>query len=182
MFPSVVTATHTLRLLIYGQDEIACHLHPIIFTWDAVTTCTPVTIFFPLKVPSLALSPNSNPIIPTLNHLANKPQQIQSLLHAPRERGFLEPHSVGFLLVAVPVCGKLKHSYTCITHAHFGICTHMSALHVSIACLHRISASHVCIAYLHRISAYCMSIIRHALCRLTITVSLIVEITVKLNE
>ena len=58
----------------------------------------------------------------------------------------------------------------------------MSALHVSIACLHRISASHVCIAYLHRISAYCMSIIRHALCRLTITVSLIVEITVKLNE
>ena len=42
MFPSVVTATHT-----HTQDEMACHLHPIICTWDAVTTCTPVTIFFP---------------------------------------------------------------------------------------------------------------------------------------
>ena len=42
MFPSVVTATHT-----HTQDEMACNLHPIICTWDAVTTCTPVTIFFP---------------------------------------------------------------------------------------------------------------------------------------
>lgn len=47
MFPSVVTATHTI---CYGQDEMACHLHPIICIWDAVTISTPVTIFFPLGV------------------------------------------------------------------------------------------------------------------------------------
>ena len=29
------------------MDEIACHLHPILCTWDAVTTCTPVTVFLP---------------------------------------------------------------------------------------------------------------------------------------
>ena len=28
----------------------ACHLHSILCIWDAVTTCTPVTNFFPLGV------------------------------------------------------------------------------------------------------------------------------------
>ena len=27
-------------MLCYGQDEMACHLHPILCTWDAVITCT----------------------------------------------------------------------------------------------------------------------------------------------
>ena len=49
VFPSVVTATHTPSVNC-GQDEMAFHLHLIICTWDAVTTCTPVTIFFPLGV------------------------------------------------------------------------------------------------------------------------------------
>ena len=47
MFPSVITATHT-HTVCYGQDEMACYLHPIICTWDVVITCTPVTVFFPL--------------------------------------------------------------------------------------------------------------------------------------
>ena len=34
-----------VNLLCYGQDEIACHLHPILCTWDLVITCTPVTVF-----------------------------------------------------------------------------------------------------------------------------------------
>ena len=29
---------------------MACHLHPILCTWDVVITCTPVTVFFPLGV------------------------------------------------------------------------------------------------------------------------------------
>ena len=29
---------------------MACHLHPILCTWDAVVTCTPVTVLFPLGV------------------------------------------------------------------------------------------------------------------------------------
>ena len=29
---------------------MACHLHLILCTWDGVTTCTPVTVFFPLGV------------------------------------------------------------------------------------------------------------------------------------
>ena len=29
---------------------MACHLHPILCTRDAVTTCTPVTVFFPFGV------------------------------------------------------------------------------------------------------------------------------------
>ena len=33
-----------------GRTKRACHLHPILCTWDAVITCTPVTIFFPLGV------------------------------------------------------------------------------------------------------------------------------------
>ena len=41
----------------YGQDEMACHLHPILHTWDAVTTCTPVTVFFPLGVQLCSLHP-----------------------------------------------------------------------------------------------------------------------------
>ena len=37
-------------MLCYGQDEMAYHLHPILCTWNAVVTCTPVTVFFPLRV------------------------------------------------------------------------------------------------------------------------------------
>ena len=37
-------------MLCYWQDEMTCHLYPILCTWDAVTTCTPVTVFFPLGV------------------------------------------------------------------------------------------------------------------------------------
>ena len=37
-------------MVCYGQDKMACHLHPIPCTWDAVTTCTPVTVFFSLGV------------------------------------------------------------------------------------------------------------------------------------
>ena len=37
-------------MVCYGRDEMACHLHPILCTWDAVTTCTPVTVFLPLGV------------------------------------------------------------------------------------------------------------------------------------
>ena len=37
-------------MVCYGRDEMACHLHPILCNWDAVTTCTPVTVFFPLGV------------------------------------------------------------------------------------------------------------------------------------
>ena len=32
----------------YGQDEMSWHIHPIPCTWDAVTTCTQVTISFHL--------------------------------------------------------------------------------------------------------------------------------------
>ena len=32
------------------QDKMACHLHPILCSWDAVITCTPVTVFFQLGV------------------------------------------------------------------------------------------------------------------------------------
>ena len=32
------------------MGRIKCHLHPILCTWDAVTTCSPVTVFFPLGV------------------------------------------------------------------------------------------------------------------------------------
>ena len=34
----------------YAQDKMAYHLHLILCTSDAVTTCTPVTLFFPLGV------------------------------------------------------------------------------------------------------------------------------------
>ena len=37
-------------MLCYGQDEMACYLHPILCTWDAVVTCTLVPVFFPLRV------------------------------------------------------------------------------------------------------------------------------------
>ena len=39
-----------MDVLYYRQDEMTCHLHPILGTWDAVITCTPVTVFFPLVV------------------------------------------------------------------------------------------------------------------------------------
>ena len=35
---------------VMGRTKMACHLHPILCTWDAVITCTPVTVFFPLGV------------------------------------------------------------------------------------------------------------------------------------
>ena len=34
----------------YAQNEMAYHLYPILCTSDAVTACTPVTLFFPLGV------------------------------------------------------------------------------------------------------------------------------------
>ena len=36
----------TCLMLCCGQDEMACHLHPILCTWDVVITRTPVTFFF----------------------------------------------------------------------------------------------------------------------------------------
>ena len=44
----------------YGQDEMACHLHPIFCTWDAVTTWTPVTVFFPLGMRLCSNKTNQN--------------------------------------------------------------------------------------------------------------------------
>ena len=37
-----------MHMVCYGQEEMACHLRLVI--WDAVTTCTPITIFFILEV------------------------------------------------------------------------------------------------------------------------------------
>ena len=34
----------------YAQDKMAYHPHSILYTSDAVTPCTPVTLFFPLGV------------------------------------------------------------------------------------------------------------------------------------
>ena len=33
-----------------GRMKRACHLHLILCAWDAVITCTPVTVFFSLEV------------------------------------------------------------------------------------------------------------------------------------
>ena len=38
LIPCSQVSTHT-----HWQDEIACYLNLIIYTWDAVTSCTPVT-------------------------------------------------------------------------------------------------------------------------------------------
>ena len=35
---------------VMGRMKRACHLHPILCAWDAIITCIPVTIFFPLGV------------------------------------------------------------------------------------------------------------------------------------
>ena len=35
---------------VMGRTKRACHLHLILCTWDALITCTPVTVFFPLGV------------------------------------------------------------------------------------------------------------------------------------
>ena len=35
---------------VMGRMKRACHLHTILCAWDAVITCTPVTVFFPLGV------------------------------------------------------------------------------------------------------------------------------------
>ena len=32
------------------QEEMVCHLHPILCTWDALITCTPVIVYFPVGV------------------------------------------------------------------------------------------------------------------------------------
>ena len=39
--------TSMVFLLVEVCALMVFHLHPILCTWDAVTTCTPVTIFFP---------------------------------------------------------------------------------------------------------------------------------------
>ena len=35
---------------VMGRTKRACHLHPILSTWDAVINCTPVNVFFPFGV------------------------------------------------------------------------------------------------------------------------------------
>ena len=50
--------------LCYGQDKMACHLHPILCTWDAVTICTPVTVFFPLGVRLAMLEKEKKKVLP----------------------------------------------------------------------------------------------------------------------
>ena len=40
---------HT-RTICYVQDKMAFDMHLILCTWDVVTTCIPVTVFFPLGV------------------------------------------------------------------------------------------------------------------------------------
>ena len=51
--PCLSPGSVCLLMLCYGQDEMACHLHPIFCTWDVASyhQWTPVTIiFFPLGV------------------------------------------------------------------------------------------------------------------------------------
>ena len=81
-----------------GRTKRACHLHLILCSWDAVITCTPVTVFFPLGVwlcskkkkekkvqlvhslvPALTLTLTIT-LTTTLNHSANKPQQTTSVM------------------------------------------------------------------------------------------------------
>ena len=50
---------------------MACHLHPIICTWDAVTTCTPVTVFFPL-----GCGYNLNKIIIIIIHIIENLEKV----------------------------------------------------------------------------------------------------------
>ena len=48
--PGSVCLQWICSTVCYGQEEMACHLHSILSIWDAVTSCTPVTDFFPLGV------------------------------------------------------------------------------------------------------------------------------------
>ena len=47
VLPPLATHTHTI---CYVQDKMAFDMHLILCTWDVVTTCIPVTVFFPLGV------------------------------------------------------------------------------------------------------------------------------------
>ena len=48
----LIALAHHLEVCasVMGRTKRACHLHPILCTWDALITCTPVTVFFPLGV------------------------------------------------------------------------------------------------------------------------------------
>ena len=48
VYLEVCTSSGSAQLSVMGRMK--CHLYPILCTWDAVTTCIPVTSFFPLKV------------------------------------------------------------------------------------------------------------------------------------
>ena len=48
VYLEVCTSSGSTQLSVMGRMK--CHLYPILCTWDAVTTCIPVTSFFPLEV------------------------------------------------------------------------------------------------------------------------------------
>ena len=48
VYLEVCTSSGSAQLSVMGRMK--CHLYPILCTWDAVTTCIPVTGFFPLEV------------------------------------------------------------------------------------------------------------------------------------
>ena len=75
--------THTI---CYGQDEMACHLHPIIYAWDAVTTCTSVTIFFPLGVQLHSLKIKTSVTQPNTQKTAfwTIPSHMRQIISTPK--------------------------------------------------------------------------------------------------
>ena len=50
MHLEVCASSGSAQQSVMGRNDMACHLHSILCTWDAVTTCTPFTDFFLLEV------------------------------------------------------------------------------------------------------------------------------------
>ena len=49
MHLEVCASSGSAQQSVMGRNDMACHLHSILCTWDAVTTCTPFTVFFLLE-------------------------------------------------------------------------------------------------------------------------------------
>ena len=79
-----------------GRTKRACHLHPILCTWDAVIACTPVTVFFPLgvrlcsKKRAVKTKPQECSYLPTILAFHHEPDKIYSSLTVQLEAAIIE--------------------------------------------------------------------------------------------
>ena len=110
---------------------MACHLHPIICTWEAVTSCTPVTIFFPLRLCSKKkklTSLENLPVFSSVHVIRRDPNAATTTVHDQNGHKKVPRLEVGHVF-----CAR-DYALTIYAYTIQGTCRHVVTT-ISVLCM-----------------------------------------------